>query len=53
MYVLFRSKHPDEATVKEVLKKLEDHKIDVNKLVEMKAEHCQQAESSFAGESSA
>ena len=45
VYVPFRSPHPDEATVKDVLGDLQDI-IDVNQLVELKADHCQQAQSS-------
>jgi len=51
--VLFRSKQPDEATMKEVLKESEGNKIDVRQLVKLRADHCQQAESSFPGGSSA
>jgi len=51
--VLFRSKHPDEATVKEVLKELQDNNIDVSKMVEFRGDHCQQAESSTGRGSSA
>jgi len=50
--VSFRSKHPDEATVKEALKELQDNNIDVSKMVELRAD-CQQAESSTARGSSA
>jgi hypothetical protein len=51
--VLFRSHHPDEVTEKEVLKKLLENNIDVSQMMELSADHCQQAESSGAGESSA
>jgi hypothetical protein len=50
---MFRSQSPDEATVKEVLKELENNNIDISQLVEMRAEHCQRAESSFKGGTSA
>jgi len=53
LYVTFRSKHPDEATVKEVLKVLQDNNIDISKMVELRGDHCQQAESSTARRSSA
>jgi NADH:ubiquinone oxidoreductase subunit B-like Fe-S oxidoreductase len=46
VYVPFRSPHPDEATVENVLRDLQDNIIDVNHLVELKANHCQQAQSS-------
>jgi len=46
--VSFRSKNPDEETVKEVMKELQDNNIDVSKLVELRGDHCQQAESSTA-----
>jgi hypothetical protein len=50
--VLFRSNHPDEATEKEVLKELLENNIDVSQVMEFRADHCQQVESSGAGESS-
>ena len=46
VYVPFRSPHPDWATVKDVLRDVQDNIIDVNQLVELKADHCQQAQSS-------
>jgi len=49
VYVPFRSPHPHEATVKDELRDLQDNIIDVNQLVELKADHCQQAESSTEG----
>jgi hypothetical protein len=39
--VWFRSHRPDEATVKEVLKKLQGNNIDISQLLEMKTDHCQ------------
>jgi hypothetical protein len=51
--VSFRSKNPDEATVKEVLKELQNNNVDISQLLELKAYHCQEAESSTAGGSSA
>ena len=53
VYVSFRSKNPDEATVKEVLKELQNNNVDISQLLELKADHCQEAESSTAGGSSA
>jgi Lhr-like helicase len=41
VYVSFRSHHPDEATMKEVLKELQDNNMDISQLVELKADHCQ------------
>jgi hypothetical protein len=41
IYVPFRSKNPDEATVKTVRKKLEKNNINWKQLVEMKSNHCQ------------
>jgi len=41
VYVALRSQHPDEATVKEVLKELQENNIDISQLVGMKADHCQ------------
>jgi NADH:ubiquinone oxidoreductase subunit B-like Fe-S oxidoreductase len=46
VYVPFRSPHPDEATMENVLRDLQDNIIELNQLVELKADHCQQAESS-------
>jgi len=40
-YVGFRSHHPDEATVKEVLKKLHEKNIDASRLLEWDADLCQ------------
>jgi hypothetical protein len=40
-YVLYRSQYPDKATVKEVLKKLRENKIDVSQFVEYGTDHCQ------------
>jgi len=38
---MLRSRHPDEATKKEMMKILQKNNIDVNQLVKMKADHCQ------------
>ena len=46
VYVFFRSPHPDEATVNDVLKELQDKNIDVKQLMVMSANHCQKVESS-------
>ena len=42
IYVAFRSKHPEEATVKKVLKELQDNNIDVSQLAMLRTDHCQQ-----------
>jgi hypothetical protein len=39
--VWFRSKHPNEATMKEVETKMQENNVDINHMVEMKANHCQ------------
>jgi hypothetical protein len=44
VYVTFRSNRPDIATVKDVLKDLQQNNVDVSQLVDWKADHCQQAE---------
>jgi hypothetical protein len=41
VYVAFRSKHPDEATMKEVLKELHDNNIDVSQFAMSGTDHCQ------------
>jgi len=41
--VLYRRQHPDETTVNDVLNELRKNKIDDGKLVDWKADHCQQA----------
>jgi len=53
VYPIFRSQHPDEATLKEVLKELQENNIDDRQFVETSAVHCQWAESSTARGSSA
>jgi hypothetical protein len=45
VYVAFRSPHPDEGTVKDALKKLQDNNIDVKQLEKWSANHCQKVES--------
>jgi hypothetical protein len=42
----FRSKDPDEDTEKDMLKDLQENKINVSQLVEWTTDHCQDAESS-------
>jgi len=46
-YVLFRSQHPDKATVKDVLKELKKNHIDVCQLAEYSRYHCQWGEQSM------
>ena len=46
VYVGFRKKHPDKATMRRVLRKLQDNNIEVSLFVEWKTDHCQQTESS-------
>jgi hypothetical protein len=38
--VAYRSSHPDEETVKDVLKALQENNIDVSQLLEYSADHC-------------
>jgi hypothetical protein len=40
-YVAYRSQHPDETTVKDVLKELKENNIDISQLVEYSTDHCQ------------
>jgi hypothetical protein len=40
-YVAFRSQNPDQTTLKDVLKELQNVDIDVNQLVEYRTDHCQ------------
>jgi len=42
----FRSKDPDEDTEKDMLKDLQENKINFSQLVEWTTDHCQDAESS-------
>jgi len=46
VYVAFRSPHPEEETVKDVLKEMQDNNIDVKQLEKWSANHCQKVESS-------
>ena len=48
-YVLYRSQYPDKATVKDVLKKLKENKIDVSQLVAFSTEYCQYGKYSTEG----
>jgi len=41
---MYRTPHPDEETVKRVLKELKKNNIDVSKLVDWSANHCLPAE---------
>jgi len=47
--VAFRSKHLEEATIRDVLKELQDNNVDVSKLAMSRTDHCQKEESSTAG----
>jgi hypothetical protein len=46
VYVAYRRQDPDKATVKRVLKELQENNLDINQLTEYKKDHCPQAESS-------
>jgi transcriptional regulator NrdR family protein len=46
VYVAFRSPHPEEETVKDVLREMQDSNIDVEQLEKWSANHCQKVESS-------
>ena len=48
-YVLYRSQYPDQTTVKDVLKKLKENKIDVSQLVAFSTEYCQYGKYSTEG----
>ena len=43
VYVSFRKSRPGKVTQKKVLKVMQDNNIDVSQLVELSADHCQQA----------
>ena len=43
-YVLYRNQYPDKTTVKDVLKKLKENKIDISQFVEYGTDHCQKGE---------
>jgi len=49
VYVGYRSLHPDQETVNEVHRELQDKNVNVSQLVDWSANHCPQAESSTAG----
>jgi hypothetical protein len=53
LYVAYRSSHPDQEKVNDALSDLQDKNTDVSQLVDWPSGHCQQAESSTAGGSSA
>jgi len=53
LYVAYRSPRPDQETVNEVHRVLQDKNVDVSQLVDWEANHCPQTESSAAGGSSA
>jgi len=53
VYVAYRSQHPDQETVNEVNRVLQDNNVDVTQLVNWSADHCPPAESSAASGSSA
>jgi hypothetical protein len=42
VYVSYRSKHPDEVTREKVMNEMKENNIEASKLVEWKAEKCQQ-----------
>jgi hypothetical protein len=44
IFVLYRSLNPDEATVKDLLKKLNEIGIDANELIEYPMENCQEGD---------
>jgi hypothetical protein len=46
VYLAFRSNRPEVATMKDVLKDLQENNIDVSQLVDWATDHCQQGESS-------
>jgi hypothetical protein len=41
----YRSSHPDEQTVKDAMKELQDNNIDASQLVEFSTDHCKEVES--------
>jgi len=45
VYVSFRNPYPEEATVKDVLKELQENNIDVKQLEILSANYCQNVES--------
>jgi hypothetical protein len=46
VYLEFRSNRPEVATVKDVLKDLQENNTNVSQLVDWATDHCQQGESS-------
>jgi hypothetical protein len=53
IYVTFRTRQPDSATVQQVMKDLRDNDIDVEQLVQWPQNNCLSAELSTEGGSSA
>jgi hypothetical protein len=53
VYVAYRSSHPDQDTVNEVNRELQEKNVDVSQLVDWSADYCPPAESSAADGSSA
>jgi hypothetical protein len=53
VYAAYLSNRPDETTVNDVLKDLQDNNIDVSQLLDWTADHSQQAESTRKGGDSA
>jgi hypothetical protein len=47
--VVFRRSRSDEETVKDVMKELQENNIYISQLVEFRADHCQELESSTVG----
>jgi hypothetical protein len=52
LYVAYPSPHPDQETVNEVNRELQDKNVDTSQLVDWPVNHCPQADSSAAGGSS-
>jgi len=50
--VWYRSPHPDQETVNEVNRVMQEKNVDTSQLVDLSADHCPSEESSAAGESS-
>jgi len=53
VYVGYRSPHPDQETVNDVNREMQEKNVDASQLVDWSADHCPQVESSTAGGSSA
>ena len=52
VYVAYRSPHPDQETVNEVNRQLQEKNMDASQLLDWSVDHCPQEESSTAGGSS-